>query len=269
VIAGLLAALGASVGYAVATILQAVGSRRASGLRALYQPLVAAGLALDGASFLLSLVAYVRLPLFGVQTIIAASVAGVVLLAVPFLKVPLRRVDVAGVVAVVAGLAVVATVSGDQPATRAPDGFVLATLVCAGALAVLLAVLYRRGPAWSLGTASALGYAGVAVAARGATTGGDWWQLVLQPLAPAILVFGVVAFVAYVRALERGPVGLAAGLVAVIEVVVPGLAGLALFGDSVPAGLAVPAAVAVAVALAGCVVLSRSPANGVAGGEVR
>lgn len=265
-IAGLLAALGASAGYAIATILQALGSRRASGLRALVQPLVAAGLVLDGASFLLSLVAYVRLPLFLVQTIIAASVAGVVLLAVPFLKVSLRRIDVAGVVAVVAGLAVVGMISGDQPAARAPDGFVVAMLVCAGALGLLLVILYRHGPAWSLGATSALGYAGVAVAARGATTAGDWWQIVRQPLTPAILVFGVVAFVAYVRALERGPVGLAAGLVAVIEVVVPGLAGLALFGDSVPAGFAVPAVVAVAVALAGCVVLSRSPANEAAGG---
>ncbi len=51
-------------------------------------------------------------------------------------------------------------------------------------IAGLLAVLYRRGPAWSLGTASALGYAEVAVAARGATTGGDWWQLGLQDWSP-------------------------------------------------------------------------------------
>lgn len=261
----LLAAFGASVGYAVATILQALGTRRSTGLRALTQPLVLLGLALDGASFLLSLMAYARLPLFLVQTIIAASVAFVVLLAVPVLKVSLRRQDVVAVLAVVAGLIGLALVGSDQPAASPPSGFVAATLAGLVVLAVVLGLGYRSGPASLFGTISALGYAGVAIAARGARTSGSWSELVAQPLTIAVVGYGVIAFTAYVRALEVGPVALAASLVAVIEVVVPGVAGLFLFGDSVPAGAALPGVLAVLIALAGCVVLGFSPATAAAG----
>ena len=72
-IPGLLAAVGASVAYGVATLLQAVGARRAGGLAALRQPAVLGGLALDGAAFLVSLLAFARLPLFVVEAVIAAT----------------------------------------------------------------------------------------------------------------------------------------------------------------------------------------------------
>jgi drug/metabolite transporter (DMT)-like permease len=261
----LLAAFGASAGYAVATILQALGTRRSTGLRALAQPLVLLGLALDGASFLLSLVAYARLPLFLVQTVIAASVAFVVVLAVPLLKVSLRRRDVVAVVAVVAGLVGLALIGSDQPPATPPPGFTAAMLAGLAVLAVALGLGYRSGPAWLFGTISALGYAGVAIAARGARTSGSWSELVAQPLTIAVVGFGVIAFTAYVRALDVGPVTLAASLVAVIEVAVPGVAGLFLFGDNVPADASLPGALAVLVALAGCVVLGSSPATAAAG----
>jgi drug/metabolite transporter (DMT)-like permease len=260
----LLAAFGTSAGYAVATILQAVGARRASGLRALVQPLVVLGLLLDGAAFLLSLVAYSRLPLFLVQTVIAASVVGVVLLAVPVLKVPLRGRDVVAVLAVVAGLVGLAVVTGEQTAAPAPSGFVAGTLAALVVLGVLLAAGYRRGPAWLFGTISALGYAGVAIAARGARTTGAWTAIVWQPLAIPVLGFGVIAFVAYVRALEVGTAALAASLVAVIEVLVPAVAGWLLFGDGLAPSALLPGIAAVVVALAGCLALGRGPGNAAA-----
>ena len=71
-IVGLLAAIGASVGYGVATVLQALGARRSAGLSALRQPAVLGGFALDGLSFLVSLLAFARLPLFLVETVIAS-----------------------------------------------------------------------------------------------------------------------------------------------------------------------------------------------------
>lgn len=263
-IGGLLAAIGASLAYAVATVLQALGSRKAQGLNAFFQPLVVLGLVLDGAAFLLSLVAYASLPLFLVQAIIAASLVGVVVLAVPALHVSLRPRDIAGVIAVVLGLVVLGLATGDQPEVSPSGTFVVVVLGAAAVLAVALAVGYLKGPAWLLGAISALAYSGVAIAARGATSHGSWTSVVFQPLSAAVLLFGITAVIAYVRALERGPVSLAAALVSVIEVVVPGVVGVAFFGDGVASGWAIPALVAVAVCLAGCIVLSFSPANAAA-----
>lgn len=262
----LLAAFCASACYAAATILQAIGSRRAAGLKAMLQPLVLLGVAIDGAAFVLSLVAYARLPLFLVQTIIAASVAAVVLLAVPFLKVPLRWPDAVAVCCVLVGLVGLALVGADQPAIAPPPGFVVAMAGSLGALLLVLIVGYRRGPAWLFGTISALAYAGVAIAARGAEDAGPLLQVLTQPLAGVIVGFGVIAFTAYVRALEVGPVALAASLVAVIEVAVPAAVGVALFGDSLPSGLVLPGVAAIVIALGGCVALGFSPATEAAGG---
>jgi len=66
---------------------------------------------------------------------------------------------------------------------------------------------------------------------------------------------------AYLRALERGPAGGVAALSSVVEVLVPGVVGVAVLGDTVRAGWAVPVALAVVAAVAGCVVLARSPAS--------
>lgn len=265
-ILGLLAAVGASVGYGIATILQAVGTRRAGGLAAFGQPLVLGGLALDGACFLLSLLAFARLPLFAVETIIAASLVVVVLLARAVLGVPLRRADLVAVAVVLVGLAVLGAAAGGQPPVPADAAFARVSLVGLGVLAVGTAVLYRTGPAWTMGLASALGYSGVAIGARAARTDGRLLDLVRQPMAVLVVASGLIAVVAYIRAVERGPVSLAAALVSVVEVVVPGVVGLVFLGDTVRAGWAVPAGAAVLVALVGCVVLAGSPANEAAGG---
>jgi drug/metabolite transporter (DMT)-like permease len=261
VIVGLLAAIGASVGYGVATVLQALGARRSTGLSALRQPAVLAGFALDGVSFLVSLVAFARLPLFLVETVIAASLVVVVLLAHPVLHTPLRAIDLVASAVVIGGLVVLAGAGGSQPAVSASRTVERWVFVALGLLVVGTAAAYRRAPAWVMGLASGLGYAGAAVGVRAARTTGTPLELLWQPMALVVALSGLVAVVAYVRALERGPASLAASLVSVGEVVVPGAVGLAVLGDSVRAGWALPAALATAVALGGCLVLARAPGN--------
>ncbi len=260
-IVGLLAAVAASIGYGVATVLQALGARRSEGLSALRQPAVLGGFALDGLSFLVSLVAFARLPLFLVETVIAASLVVVVLLAHPVLHTPLRAIDLVASAVVVGGLVVLAGAGGSQPAVSAGRAVERWVFVALGLLVVGTAASYRRSPAWVMGLASALGYAGVAVGVRAARTTGTPVQLLWQPMALVVALSGLVALVAYVRALELGPAGLAASLVSVGEVVVPGAVGLAVLGDTVRTGWAVPAAVAIALALVGCLVLARAPGN--------
>jgi len=259
VVLGLLAAVGASVGYGVATVLQALGARRAAGLSALRQPAVVGGFVLDGLSFLVSLVAFARLPLFLVETVVASSLVVVVLLAHPVLHAPLRAIDLAASAVVVGGLVVLAGAGGSQPAAAADGAVVRWVFVALAVLVVGTAAAYRGAPAWVMGLASALGYSGVAVGVRAARTTGSLAELLWQPMALVVALSGLVAVVAYVRALELGPAGLAASLVSVVEVVVPGLVGLLVLGDTVRAGWAVPAGVAVLAALAGCVVLARAP----------
>ena len=258
-IVGLIAAVGASVGYGVATVMQALGTRRAGGLAAFRQPYVLGGFALDLVAFLASLVAFQRLPLFLVQAIIAASLVVVVLVAHPVLHTPLRRADLVAAGVVVAALVVLAGAAGSQPPTTADAGVVRVALIAVAVLVVVTIASYPKGPAWVMGVASALGYSGVAIGVRGARTGGSLIETVWQPMTLVVVASGAIAIVAYVRALERGPASLAASLVSVGEVVVPGLVGLAVLGDTIRPGWALPAALAIAAALGGCLALARTP----------
>jgi drug/metabolite transporter (DMT)-like permease len=257
----LLAAVVAAVVYGVTTVMQAVAARRSPGLAVLRQPLLVAALALDGAAWLLSLVALDRLPLFVVQAVLASSVVVVVLLARAVLAAPARPGDLLAVVAAVAAVAVLASGAGEQPATTPPAGFTVVTLGASGLLVAATAACYARGGPVVLGLLGGLGYSGAAVAARGAHAADGLVGTVLQPLALAILVCGACGVVASVRALERGAAGTIAAVVSVTEVVVPGAVGLLVLGDHVRPGWAVGCAAAVVVALAACWVLATSPAG--------
>ncbi len=263
-ILGLLAAVASSAGYGLATLLQARGTRAARGRTGLAHPLVALGLALDGACFLLSLVAYARVPLFLVQAVLAAALVVTVLLAPRMLGVAARRADLAAAGVVVLALVVLAGAAGDAPPRTPPAGFTAALLVGTLVLGAGVAIALRRGPAWLLALLAALGYSGIAVAARGARGGEDLVTVVAQPLTAVILGCGLVAVLAYLGALRRGSAGLAAAVVAVVEVLVPGALGVAVLGDGVRGGWTVAAVLGVTAAVAGCLVLAGSPATAAA-----
>src|SRR5690606_41137510 len=97
------------------------------------------------------------------------------------------------------------------------------------------------------------------VAARGAHASGGLLDTILQPLSLAIVQGGAAGALAYLRALERGGVGPVAATVSVVEVLVPGVAGLVVLGDVVRDGWAVAAVVATVAAVGGCVGLGSSP----------
>ncbi len=260
----LLAAVAASLLYAVSTIMQAVAMRRTQGIAAMTQPLVLGGLVIDGVAWLLSLLALDHLPLFVVQAIVAASLVAVVLLARLVLGATLRRTDVVAMGVAVAGLVVLSLASGEQPAPHPPAGFSTWVNVAAVAVALGTAAAYRRGHPMLLAALGGLGYSVAAVAARGAHASGDLLDTVLQPLALAIVLGGAAGALAYLRALERGSVGSVAATVSVIEVLAPGIVGLTVLGDVVRDGWAAPAVVGVVAAVGGCIVLAMSPANAAA-----
>lgn len=263
-IVAILAAVISSIAYGISTIMQAVATRRAAGLAVVKQPLVIAAFGVDVLAWVLSLAALNSLPLFVVQAIIASSLVVVVILARFVLGTRMRPIDRVAVLVVVGALVLVSLSGGEQPAVAPPDGFVAIMIAASAALVVLTAVFYKAGPPILLGILGGLGYSGAAIAARAATESDGFLATVLQPVAIAIVLCAIAGALSYLRALERGSVGTAASIVSVLEVVIPGVVGIAVLGDKVRDGWVPAAVVGTALALAGCIALALSPANAAA-----
>jgi drug/metabolite transporter (DMT)-like permease len=261
VMVGLLAALAGMLGYGIGTALQAAGAARARGLAVMRQPMYLVGLGFDAAAWLASLLALQRLPLFAVQALLAGSLCVTVLLARIFLGTRLRRRDGAAVVLVALALAAVAAASGVQSTKPPPGWFTPTALVTLAAVVLVMTGLYRRGRSVPMAVVAGVAFSGSALCARALHAPGGWRQLLTEPVAWAVVGFGVLGAVALSRALERGAVGSAVAVLWVVEVLLPGSVGVLALGDGVRAGWAIPAAAAVAVAVAGCAVLATSPAQ--------
>ena len=247
--------------YGVASVLQGAGARGSTGPGVLAQPLYLLGLGCDGLAWVTSLVALRWLPLFVVQSVLAASVAVTVLLARMFLGAPpLRPRDHVAVGGLVVALAVLAVAFVPGPAR--PTGALTAWLLGGGAaVIVVLAAAYGRGGALLLAGLAGAGYAGAAVAARGVDLSGGVPAVLTEPLAWTVLVLGGAGTVAYARALERGSTGPVTALLWAVETVLAGAAGVLLLGDGIRPGWPGPAAMAVLAAVVGCAVLATSPAE--------
>lgn len=271
----LLAAVAASLGYGVASVLQAAGAARVQpagdGIATvLRSPLYLLGLLADLVAWLLSVVALRRVPLFVVQPILAASLAVTVLLARRVLGTAMRPREVAAVVGVVVASGVLASSAGLGRVR--PPGTVAIVVVCVAVVAVAgaCAAAWRSGHSVVLallaGTAYGLGAIGARVlrpAPPGVPllSGAGIAYLAAQPMVWVVVVGNVVGTLVYARSLQRGAVGPAAASLWVAEVVVPGAVGVLALGDTVRAGWAAPAAVGVAVVIASVLVLAWAPAT--------
>jgi len=82
-------------------------------------------------------------------------------------------------------------------------------------------------------------------------------DLLTEPLAWAVLVFGATGTVLLAAALRRGLVGTVVAVLSVTEVLVPGLVGLALLGDRVRPGWSPVLVAGWVLTVAGVVLLAR------------
>jgi drug/metabolite transporter (DMT)-like permease len=267
VVLGLVAALGAAVAYGVASVLQAVGARRLESgsvdarflLRLTRSLPYLAGLALDGLGFVATVVALRVLPLFVVESAIAASVGVTALVAVWFLGARLLRSERIALVVLGAGLvalAVSAQAEGGEPLSDAAQWVVLALSLAVAAVTAVLARAPTGGAALLAGAAG-LGFAGVGVAARALQPPSPWWHLLAEPLAWALVVGGAVALIAYATALQRGAVTVVAAVTFAVETVVPAVAGYALLGDRARPGFLPVAVAGLLLTLGAAIALSR------------
>lgn len=262
-ILALLAALGAMIGNTVAALWEARGSRLARYGGAVWlQPWFLAGLVADVAAWGLTVVALRFLPVFAVQAILAGAIAFTTLADNGWSVWNLVRRERVGVVAVLAGLVLVAaSAAPDRPAELPPAATPI-LLVSFVVLLVAAPFIWRLGRPMVLAFLAGLGFGGTALAVRAVHPGPLSWdslgELLTDPLVYAVVVMGVLGVLAFAAALRDGAVGTATAVLSVTEVVVPGVVGLVLLGDRIRDGWAPAAVTGLALALAGVVALTRS-----------
>jgi drug/metabolite transporter (DMT)-like permease len=276
VLTGLIAAAAAALCYGVASVLEAVATRRTEAVRGLDPRLMVRllrswpyllGVGLDGLGFLLSLVAVRTLPLFVVQSVVASFLAITAVLGAIVLKMPLGRADRIGLAVVVTGLVLVgasATADSSVDVSRAEQWGVLVAAVLLAVAAVPLARLPGATSATALGAVAGLGYGVTAVASRMLPgdlapdrLAGEIGTLLASPATYALAVGGAVAMLTYSVALQRGSVTRATAPLVVGETVAPAVVGLLLLGDHARPGWGPVAVVGFVLAVAGAVSLAR------------
>jgi drug/metabolite transporter (DMT)-like permease len=247
----------------VAGLLQSDATRRVSEHRSLItQPRYLGGLAVDALGWVCTVVALRQLPVFAVQAVLGGSIALTALLARMVYGSALRTMDRIAIVACVLGLVLVAGSAGKgpPPAVSATTDALLAT---AAVLLGLAAVwLWRRQRAWPLAVVAGLAFGATSLAVRAVHLhAGGVVELLTQPGPYLVVGFWAAGMSSYTRALTLGNLARVTAVFLVTEVVVPGLVGIALLGDSVRAGWWVPMAIGLLLAVGGVVVLAGSPAH--------
>ncbi|MET7456898.1 DMT family transporter [Streptomyces sp. NPDC005574] len=263
-------ALGAAVCFGTATVLQAVATRAAAArgesggdaallLRALRQWRYLAGLALDGAGFVLQIAALRSLPIYAVGAALASSLAVTAVVAARLLRVRLSRPEWGAVAVVCAGLGMLGLASGTEGDGTGPKALEYAMLAMAAAVLALGAVggrLPERGRALVLGLGAGCGFGVVEVSVRlidDVSPG----ALVTDPSVYALLLGGGAAFLLLTSALQRGSVTTATAGMVIGETIGPALVGVVWLGDRTREGLAWLAVLGFAVAVLGALALAR------------
>lgn len=268
---GLVCALGAAVAFGVGALLQAIAARREAvtdGLdlrllfRLLRHPVYVGAVVLYLLGFVLHLVALRTAPLFLAQAVISSSVAVTAVLANRTLGAPFGRVEQAAVVAVCAGLFVLAVAAqshGTVTTTATERILLLGATAVVIVLGTVVARVRREWAAVGLSLLSGAGYAVVAVSGR-VVPYLSVGTLVVDPATYALVVAGVTAFLLYSTALQRAGVLATTSALIVTQTAVPAVVGVVWLGDSVNAGWGVAAVAAFCVAIGGVVALSRRDA---------
>jgi len=269
VLLGLIGALGCAVAYGIATVLQAVATRRVATSEGFDPRLLVrlarsapylASLALDGAGFAAAVLALRTLPLFLVQAAVAASVGVTAVVAARWLHVRLGRRETAALYGLGAGLVLLAVSAQPEEAAglgRAGEWAVLAGLVPLAALVAVAGRWPAERAAVGLAVGAGLGFSGTGIAARVIQVPDPWWHVAASPVLWALAGYGVVALYCYAAALQRGRITVVAAVTFAVETVVPALIGLALLGDRARAGFGPVAAAGFVVTVGAAVALAR------------
>jgi drug/metabolite transporter (DMT)-like permease len=254
--------------FGVASVMQAIAARStsvAAGIdprllvRLLRQWPFVVGTGLDILGFLAELAALRSLPLFVVQAAVAANLAVTAVVAVRVLHVRLSGQEWTAVAGVCAGLAMLGLSAGHENPATVSLHFKLVLLGCVAVIAVAGVLAGRlRGRARSvvLGLAAGLGFGFVAVGSR-VVKNLDPFDLLRDPATYVVAAGGLVAFLFFATALQRGSVTMTTATVVVAETLMPALVGVLLLGDGTRQGFLWVAVMGFALAVAGALALAR------------
>jgi drug/metabolite transporter (DMT)-like permease len=273
VLIGLFLALGCSVCYGTATVLQAAATRSVDAgssdsgvdaallLRALRQWRYLAGIGLDGLGFLLQVAALRLVPIYVVAAAIAGSLAVTAIVAAWVLSTRLSPVEWAAVAVVCASLAMLGLAAGPEGAGHGPPQLGWALLVIVAVVFAAGAAAGRLGDrtrALVLGLGAGAGFGVVEIAVRLIDsidlTKGTFYT---NPAVYAVIAGGVAGFLLLTSALSRGSVTTAVAGMVIGETVGPALVGVAWLGDRTRAGLGWMVVAGFVVAVLATLALSR------------
>jgi drug/metabolite transporter (DMT)-like permease len=270
---GLLLALGCSVCYGTATVLQAAATRSVNSgdsdsgvdaallLRALRQWRYLVGIALDGLGFVLQVAALRLVPIYVVAAAIAASLAVTAIVAAWVLSTRLSAMEWAAVAVVCASLAMLGVAAGPEGTGHGPPGLGWALLVIAALVFAAGAAAGRlsdRTRALVLGFGAGAGFGVDEIAVR-LIDSIDLTQasFYTNPAVYALVAGGAAGFLLLTSALSRGSVTTAVAGMVVGETVGPALVGVAWLGDRTRPGLGWMVEAGFAVAVIAALALSR------------
>ncbi len=187
--------------------------------------------------WLLHLIAIAELPLYLAQVGVGASLVVTALIASFVMGEPLRAEHWLAVVAMVAGLGVLALAAGDVGRTTFSDGSTIALYALLALTTFVGWLTWRWEHAISgvvLGTLAGVAYGCTPIATRALV---DFsWDLNTLATALSIGLFGSLGFVLYSLSLNRASVTAATAPQILLQTAIPAIVGIALFHDEVKAG---------------------------------
>ena len=265
---GLLCALAAACAYGIASVMQAIAARSTADdsygvnprllVRVLGQWRFLLGLGLDVLGFVAQLAALRVLPLFVVQSALAASLA-VTAIAALTLGVKLGRREWTAIVVVCAGLALLGASAESEGSHHVGTGFrlaLIAVVLLLGTAGMLAGRASPRVRTPALGLVAGLSFGVVAVSGRVITDFAPL-ELFTDPAFYSVAAAGALAMLFYASALQRGSVTTATAMMIIGETVLPSLVGVIALGDRTKPGFASVAIAGFALAVAAALALAR------------
>jgi drug/metabolite transporter (DMT)-like permease len=262
-------ALTATVTYGVGTVLQAAGARRVAHAehldvmllaRLARQSLYLSGLALDAIGFTASVIALHTLPLFVVQASIAGSLGVTAAIGSVVFGFRLRTSDKVALGALLIGLALLCASAESEPVAHLSQ--IGAWSLFAGVFVVVGAgVVAARQPdryaSIALAVCAGLGFAGTAIAARSLSVPSPAWHLAGDPIALALVGYGVCGVLMFASALQRGAVTATSAVMLGVETIVPAVIGFCALGDRTRPHFALVAALGFVLTVGAALTLGR------------
>ncbi|KKC04843.1 hypothetical protein AWC17_28800 [Mycobacterium nebraskense] len=272
VLIGFLLALGCSVCYGTASVLQAAATRSVEAgsgsgvdtvllMRAARQWRYLAGVGLDGVGFLLQVAALRLVPIYVVAAALAASIAVTGIASAWLLSARLSPPEWTAVGVVCASLVVLALAAGPGHFRHAPAGLGWALLGVVAAIFIAGAIAGRlpdRPRALALGLAAGTGFGVIEVGVRLIEVINPTKRaFYTNPALYAAAAGGAAGFLLLTSALHRGSVTTAVAGMVIGETIAPAFVGVVWLGDSARDGLGWLVIAGFMVAVSATLVLAR------------